>query len=200
VASLAHPGGNTTGLSNFSTDISPNRLEMLIALVPKLSRVAMLLDPTNAATRAELKSLEEANMGAGLKLLVQAAQTPEQIERAFAAMVEQRAEGVVITNNSFFTQQRKQIAELALKHRIPWLFGLAEGADAGSLMSYGPNPNENFWRAATYVDKIFKRAKPGDLPIEQPTTIELVINMKTAKALGIKIPDSILVRADKLID
>ena len=173
---------------------------MLIALVPKLARVAVLLDPSNPATRAELKSLEEANKSAGLKLLALEAETPEQIERVFAAMVEQRAEGVVITNNSLFTQQRIQIAELALKNRIPSLCAIRPGADAGLLVSHGPNPNENFRRAATYVDKIIKGAKPADLPIEQPTTIELVINMKPAKALGIKIPNSILVHADKVIE
>jgi putative ABC transport system substrate-binding protein len=199
VASLAHPGGNTTGVSNFSSDTSPKRLEMLIALVPKLSRVAVLLDSSNPATRMELKSLEEANKGIRLKLLAEEAATPEQIDSAFFAMAAQRAEGVVITNNSFFTQQMNQIAGLALKNRIPSLCDLAEGADAGLLVSYGPNPSENFGRAATYVDKIIKGAKPSDLPIEQPTTIELVINMKTAKALGINIPQSILVRADRVI-
>jgi putative ABC transport system substrate-binding protein len=199
VASLAHPGGNTTGVSNFASDTSPKRLEMLIALVPKLSRVAVLLDSSNPATRMELKSLEEANKGIRLKLLAEDAATPEQIGRAFFAMAEQRAEGVVITYNPFFSQQMKQIAELALKNRIPSLCATSAGADAGLLLSYGSNANEDFRRAASYVNKIIKGAKPGDLPIEQPTTIELVINMKTARALGINIPQSILVRADRVI-
>ncbi len=200
VASLAHPGGNITGLSNMSSDISPKRLEMLIALVPRLSRVAVLLNPTNPATRLELKSLEEANKSTGLKLLALQAETPEQIERAFTAMVKQRAQGVVMTNDALFTQERYQIAELALKRRIPSLCGVSRYADAGILLSYGQNIEENFRRAAVYVDKIIKGAKPADLPIEQPTKIELVVNMKTAKALGITIPQSILVRADKVIE
>jgi putative ABC transport system substrate-binding protein len=137
VASLAHPGGNITGLSNMSSDISPKRLEMLIAVVPKLSRVAVLLNPSNPATRTELKSLEAANQRAKLKLLALEAETPEQIERAFAAMVRQRAQGVVMTNDALFGQQRHQIAELALKHRIPCLGAIQASADAGLLMSYG---------------------------------------------------------------
>jgi len=200
VASLAHPGGNITGLSNMSSDISPKRLDMLIALVPRLSRVAVLLNPTNPATRLELKSLEEANRSTGLKLLALQAETPEQIGRAFAVMVKQRAQGVVMTNDALFTQERYQIAELALKHRIPSLCGVSRYADAGILLSYGQNIEENFRRAAVYVDKIIKGAKPADLPIEQPTKIELVINMKTAKALGVAIPQSILVRADRVIE
>jgi putative ABC transport system substrate-binding protein len=200
VASLAHPGGNITGLSNMSGDISPKRLEMLIAVVPKLSRVAVLLNPSNPATRTELKSLEAASQRAKLKLLALEAETPEQIERAFAAMVKQRAQGVVMTNDPVFGQQRHQIAELALKHRIPCLGALPASADAGLLLSYGQNIVENHRRAATYVDRIIRGAKPADLPVEQPTKIELVINMKTAKALGIRIPNSILVRADKVIE
>ena len=200
VASLAHPGGNITGFSNMSSEISPMRLEMLIAVVPKLSRVAVLLNPSNPATRLELKSLEEANKSTGLKLLVLEAETPEQIERAFAAMVKQRAQGVVMTNDVLFGQQRHQIAELALKHRIPAVGFTQASADAGLLMSYGQNIGENFWRAAAYVDRIIRGAKPADLPVEQPTKIELVINMKTAKALGIKIQQSILVRADRVIE
>ena len=200
VASLARPGGNTTGLSNMASDISPKRLEMLAILVLKLSRVAVLLNSSNPATRAELKSLEEANKRAGLKLLALEAETPEQIERAFAAMVKQRVEGVVITNDALFNQQRNQIAGLALKNRIPSVSGIRAGAEAGLLISYGQNVNENYRRAATYVDKIIKGAKPADLPVEQPTTIELVINLKTANTLGIKFPQSILVRADKVIE
>jgi putative ABC transport system substrate-binding protein len=200
VASLAHPGGNTTGFSNMTSDISPKRLEMLIALIPGLSRVAVLLDPKNPATRLELKSLEEANQRVGLRLLALRVETPEQIERAFAAMVKQRAQGVIVTSNSFFTQQRYQIAGLALKHRIPSLCGNSRFADAGLLVSYGEDSTENYRRAATYVDKIVKGTKPADLPVEQPMTIELVINMKTARAIGIKVPKSILLHANRVIE
>ncbi len=201
VSSLAHPGGNTTGLSNMSSDLSPKRLEMLLAAVPKLSRVAVLLNPSNPATRAELKSIEVANKAVGLKLLAIEVETPEQIERAFAAMVKQRVEGVLVTNDALLiSQQGKQIAGLALKNRIATLGVNSVTTEAGMLMSYGPNGAERYHRAATYVDKILKGAKPGDLPVEQPTKFELVVNMKTAKALGIKIPQSILVRADKVIE
>jgi len=200
VASLAHPGGNVTGLSNMSNDISPKRLDLLIALVPRLSRVAVLVNPANPATRLELKSLEEANKRTGLKLLALEAKTPDQIERAFGVMVKQRAQGVVMPIDSFFSQQRHQTAELALKHRIPCVGGSQASADAGCLLVYGPNIEENYRRAASYVDKIIKGAKPADLPIEQPTKIELVVNMKTARALGITIPQSILVRADRVIE
>ena len=200
VASLAHPGGNTTGLSNMASDISPKRLEMLIALIPRLSRVAVLLNPKNPATRLELNSLEKANQRVGLKLLALEVETPDQIERAFAVIAKQRTEGVVIPNDPLFTQQWNQLAELALKHRVPSLCSNRLGADAGLLMSYGQDLVENYRRAATYVDKIIKGAKPADLPVEQPTKIELVINMKTAKALGITIPESIRVRADRVIE
>ena len=200
VASLARPGGNITGLSNMSSDIGPMRLEMLIAVVPKLSRVAVLLNPSNPATRTELKSLEAANRRAKLTLLALEAETPEQIERAFAAMVKQHAQGVVMTNDPVFGQQRQQIAQLALKYRIPCLGPLPASADAGLLLSYGQNIVESYRRAPTYVDRIIRGAKPADLPVEQPTKIELVINMKTARALGVTIPQEFLLRADKVIE
>ena len=199
VASLARPGGNTTGLSNMASDTGPKRLELLVALVPKMSRVAILLNPSNPSTRAELKNLEEANKHFGLKLLVLEVKTPEQIGQAFAAMVKQRTEGVVITSESLFSQQRVQIAELAAKYRLPSIAFRAEYAQAGVLMSYGPNVNESYRRAATYVDKILKGTKPGDLAVEQATRFDLVINVKTAKALGITIPQSLLARADEVI-
>ena len=201
VASLAHPGGNTTGLSNMAGDTSSKYLELLVTLLPKLSSAAVLLNPANPATRVELKNLEEANKHAGLRLLALEAETPEQIERAFAAMARQRVGGVLITNDAFFSQMKNQIAGLALKNRILCL-GAGGGmlAEAGFLMTYGLKGYENYRRAATFVDKIVKGAKPGDLPVEQPTTLELVVNMKTAKALGIRIPDSIRVRADRVIE
>jgi putative ABC transport system substrate-binding protein len=200
IASLARPGGNTTGLSNMSNDISPKRLEMLMTLIPKISRVAVLLDLANSATRAELASLEEVNKRVRLNLLPLDAKTPEEIERAFTTMVRQRVGGAIVANHAFFTQQRDQIAALALKNRIPTIGAIPETVEAGLLISYGADPNENFFRAATYVDKIMKGAKPGDLPVEQPTILELAVNMKTAKALGIKIPNSILVLATKVIE
>jgi putative ABC transport system substrate-binding protein len=200
VASLARPGGNTTGLSNMASDTGPKRLQLLVALVPKMSRVAILLNPSNPASRAELENIEEANKHFGLKLLVLEVKTPGQIGQAFATMVKQRAEGVVITSESLFSQQRVQIAELALKYRLPSIAFRAEFAEAGVLMNYGPNANASYRHAAIYVDKILKGAKPGDLPIEQATKFDLVINRKTAKALGITIPQSLLMNADRVIE
>jgi putative ABC transport system substrate-binding protein len=200
VASLAHPGGNTTGLSSMLTDTGPKRLELLVAVVPKMSRVAILLNSSNPGMRAQRKTLEEATTQIGLILVALEAATSAQIRQAFATMAKQRVEGVIFTSDSLFSQQRVQIAELAAKYRLPSIAARTEFGEAGVLMSYGPDATEGYRRAATYVDKILKGAKPGDLPVEQPTTFELIVNMKTAKALGIKIPNSILVQATKVIE
>ena len=200
VASLARPGGNTTGLSNMASDTGPKRLQLLVTLVPKMSRVAILLNPSNPASRAELKNIEEANKHLGLKLLVLEVKTPEEIGQAFATMVKQRAEGLVITSESLFSQQRVQIAELAVKYRLPSIAFRVEFSEAGVLMNYGPSATASYRHAATYVDKILKGAKPGDLPIEQAIKFDLVINRKTAKALGLTIPQSLLMNADRVIE
>ena len=144
--------------------------------------------------------VQAAALRTGTQVLPVDAPTPDGIERGFASMSRERAQAVIILGDSFFDQQERQITALALKHRLPSIFVVRDFAEAGGLMSYGQNQADNFRRAATYVDKILKGAKPGDLPIEQPTKFELVINMKTAKALGITIPQSILVRADKVIE
>jgi putative ABC transport system substrate-binding protein len=183
-----------------SGDIGPKYLELLMTLVPKLSRVAVLVNPANSVTRVEFKNMEAANKRAGLKLTALEADTPEKIDRAIAEMVKQRIEGAIVTNDAFFGQQRSQIAGLALKNRIPCLGSSAMYADAGFLISYGGKAGESFRRAASYVDRIAKGAKPGDLPIEQPMVVEMVINMKTAKSLGLKIPNTILVSAERVIE
>jgi putative ABC transport system substrate-binding protein len=200
VKSLSHPGANITGLSNLAVDISPKTLEIMLSLVPKLSQVAVLVNPTNSAHAAILKSTQAAAQKLNIKVLPAEARTPQEIERAFSVMARERAGAVIIAIDAFFIQQGRQIADLAAKHRLPSMSGSREYVEAGGLTSYGQNLADNYRRAATYVDKILKGAKPGDLPIEQPTTFELFISRKAAKALGITIPQSILVRADRVIE
>ncbi len=200
VKGLARPGTNITGLSNLTVDISPKNLEIMLSLVPKLSQVAVLVNPTNSAHAAILKSTQAAAQKLNIKVLPAEARTAQEIDRAFSVMTRERAGAVIIAVDGFFIQQGRQIADLAAKQRLPSMSGSREYVEAGGLVSYGQNLADNFRRAATYVDKIFKGAKPGDLPVEQPTTFELFINRKAAKALGITIPQSILVRADKVIE
>jgi putative ABC transport system substrate-binding protein len=197
---LAHPGGNITGLTNFTVDISPKLFEMLHSIVPKLSRLAVLMNPVNASHVRVLKSIELAAQKTSIKVLPVEARSAVEIERAFSTMVQAKAGGVLVPRDGFFIQQVAQIATLAAKHRLPSISGYRQYAEAGGLMSYGQSTAESFRRAATYVDKILKGAKPGDLPIEQPTTFELFINGRTAKALGLTIPQSLRISADKVIE
>jgi len=199
VKSLARPGGNITGLSNMGGDIGPKLFDLLHSVVPKLSRVAVLVTPTSTTYRAILESIQAAAQKAGVKTLVAEASSPQDIENAFSMMVREKADAVIVGASTFFSQQRRQIGELATKYRIPSMFGNRVNVEAGGLMSYGQKIADNYVRAATYVDKILKGAKPGDLPVEQPVTLELVVNLKTAKALGLTIPQSILLRADEVI-
>ena len=196
---LAHPGGNITGLTNVTVDISPKLFEMLHSTVPKLSRLAMLKNPANSSHAAVLTSIESAAQKAGVKVFPVEASSAAQIEQAFATMAQAKAGAVLVPRDGFYIQQVGQIAKLAAKHRLPSISGYREYVEAGGLMSYGQSARESFRRAATYVDKIFKGAKPGDLPIEQPTTFEMYINGSTAKALGLTIPQSLLISADKVI-
>jgi putative tryptophan/tyrosine transport system substrate-binding protein len=199
-ASLARPGGNITGLSNFAPELSQKQVELLTACVPKLSRLAVLVNPSNAEHSGRLKLVESAARKVGMRVLAVHGGTPDEITSSFGAMARDRAEAVLILGDTFFLQQMRRIADLALKYRLPSVFLNPELVEAGGLMSYGPNFTDNFRRAASYVDKILKGAKPADLPIEQPTKFELVINLKTAKALGLTIPQSLLLRADQVIE
>ena len=199
-ASLARPGGNITGLSLIWVDLIPKQLELLKTIKPTLSRVAVLANSSNSSHPAILKSLQTAAQQFGVKVLPVDARTMEDIERGFATMTRERAEAVIIVGDPYFIGQRRQIVELAVKNRIPSIFPFREDVAAGGLMSYGQNLNDFYRRAATYVDKILKGAKPGDLPIEQPTVFELIINRKTAKALGLTISNELLLRADKVIE
>jgi putative ABC transport system substrate-binding protein len=200
VKSLARPGGNMTGLSNISGDIVAKHLEMLHSMVPKLSRVAVLWNPSNKFNISNLERVQSAAQRTSVKILPVEARTEPEIDKAFSAMAQDKAGAVIVINDTFFIQQQRQIAELAAKHRLPSIAAIREYAEAGGLMSYGSNRADNIRRVATYVDKIFKGAKPADLPVEQPTKFELVINGKTAKALGLKIPQSLLTSADKVIE
>jgi len=198
-ASLARPGGNTTGLSGGSTVISTKYVELLMAAVPRLSRVAVLGNPGSSSLPAILEELRSAAQKVGLKLVQADIKTPHDIEPAFGVMKRERLEGLIVVHESLILANRRQITELAAKYQIPAIYGARDYIEAGGLMSYGTNLLENYRRTATYVDKIFKGAKPGDLPIEQPTKLELVINLKAAKALGLTIPADLLLRAEEVI-
>ena len=197
---LAHPGGNITGLTNSTVDISPKLLELLLSMVPKLSHLGVLVNPVNSSHADVLKSVQSAAQKMSINVFHVQARTAAEIEQAFSTMLRAKAGGVLVPRDGFFVQQVGQIAKLAAKHRLPSISGYRQYADAGGLMSYGQSADESFRRAATYVDKIFRGAKPSDLPIEQPTTFELVINGRTAKALGLTIPQSLLISADKVIE
>src|SRR6266581_3393193 len=199
VKSLARPGGNITGLSNMGGAIGPKLLDLLRSVVPKLSRLAVLVSPTSTTYRAISESVQAGAQNTSVKILIAEARAPQEIETAFAMMAGESAGAVIVGAAPLFALHRPQIAQLAIRYKMPSIFGNRAYVEAGGLMSYGYKVTENYLRAASYVDKILKGAKPGDLPVEQPTTLELVINLKTAKALGITIQQSLLLRADEVI-
>jgi putative ABC transport system substrate-binding protein len=198
--SLAKPGSNITGLSSGIAEVIQKHVELLVTVVPRIARIAILLNPANAGHPPLLLSVQVAAQRSGKETLPVGASNPEEIERGFASMTRNKADAVIVLVDAMFRQQRRQIAGLALKHRLPSSYPSLQFPDDGGLLAYAANVNENFRRAAIFVDKILKGAKPGELPFELPTRYELVINLKTAKALGLTIPQSILVRADKVIE
>jgi putative ABC transport system substrate-binding protein len=200
VKSLAHPGGNITGLSNIASELSPKLLEKLRDMVPKLSRVAVLANPDNTSHAGILKSVQVSALRTGVTILSFEARNAQGIENAFSQMVQKKAGAVIVARDPLFNQQARQFADLAARNRLPTIAGIREYVEAGVLMSYGPSLADSIRRVATYVDKILKGAKPGDIPVEQPTKFELFINGKTAKALGLTIPQSLLIMADKVIE
>jgi putative ABC transport system substrate-binding protein len=200
VAALARPGGNITGLSNIVTEVSAKHLQLLRGAIPKLSRVAVLVNPHNPSDSLILERIQGPAYSAGVKVFAVEASTAPQIEAAFAAMSRNRSEALIVTADSYFDIQRDQIAGLAIKNRIPAISSSREMTQAGGLMSYGQNLAEHYRRAATYVDKVLKGAKPSNLPVEQPTVLELIINRKTAKMLGVTIPRELEVRADRVVE
>jgi len=199
-SSLARPGGNITGLSTANIDVVPKQLELMMTAVPGLSRMAVLFNPANTGHPARLKSISAEAQKVGVTIVPLNARNTEDIERAFSSMTRERVKAVTILPDSYFGQQRGQIAGLALRQRLPSILNVQEYPEAGGLMSYGADVNDNFRRVATFVDKILKGAKPGDLPFELPMRLYLVINRKTAKAIGLTIPQELLLRADRVIE
>ena len=200
IASLAHPGGNVTGLSfDVGLETFAKSLELLTQLVPNVRRVAVLTNPANPAQALAIRNLEGAAQSLDIQLQLLEARGPNEFDGAFAAIAKARAGALLVVAESMFILNRKQLADLAAKNRLPSMYGSRENVEAGGLMSYGPNLADIFRRAAIYVDKILTGAKPAGLPVEQPKNFELVINVKTAKALGLTIPQSLLLRADEVI-
>ena len=199
VASLARPGGNITGLSNFSPEISGKQLELLKEINPKLSRVAVLGTSTNPSNAQRLREIELAAGAFKVKLQYLAVLNPEDIETAFRAAGKGHAEAVLVLPGSIFNSHRSQIAKLAVKSRLPAIYSHSGYVVDGGLMTYAVSQRDLDRRAATYVDKILKGAKPADLPVEQPTKFEFIINLKAAKQIGLTIPPNVLARADRVI-
>ena len=198
--SLSRPGGNITGLSNIVTEISAKHLELLREAVPKLARVAVLINPLNPSDALILEQISGAAYSTGVKITAVEASNAQQLAAGFDSMKRARAQALIVAADSFFDVRRDQIAKLAIKDRLPTIYSNREMTEAGGLMNYGQDLTEHYRRAATYVHRILKGAKPGELPIEQPTILELVINRTTAKALGLAVPRQLELRADKLID
>jgi putative ABC transport system substrate-binding protein len=200
VESLARPGRNITGLvTNAGAEIYGKQLELLKEAVPKTTRVAVLWNPANAQNLLQLKETRAAASGLGVTLLSFEAKEPNDIDTAFATMKKERAGALTVLPDPMLLGQRQKIADLAAKHRLPAIYGIPEHMEAGGLMAYAANRLDIFRRAATYVDKILKGAKPADLPVEQPTKFEFIINLKAAKQIGLTIPPNVLARADRVI-
>ena len=199
VASLARPGGNITGLSTLQSDLTGKRLELLKEAVPQLSRVAVIGRSSSVDNARELKETEVAAAALGLKLQFLDLRDPKDIENTFSAARRSRADGVFVLTFAIERQHRKQLVDLATRDRLPAMYSGRTSVEDGGLMSYGVNDADLYRRAATYVDKILKGAKPADLPVEQPMKFELVINLKTAKQIGLTIPPNVLARADRVI-
>jgi putative ABC transport system substrate-binding protein len=199
VASLARPGGNITGLSTLSPEISGKQLELLKEIVPKLGRAAVIGTSTRQGTEQTLKEMEPAAGAFGVKLQYLDIQNSKDLENVFRAAKKGQAEAVLVLQSPVFNSHRAQIADLALKNRLPATYPRREFVEDGGLMSYGVSIFDLDRRAATYVDKILKGSKPAELPVEQPTKFELIINLKAAKQIGLTIPPNVLARADRVI-
>jgi len=200
VASLARPGGNITGLSMLLTELAAKELEIMKQALPHMTRVGVLLTVTAPSHRPASHAVEAAAQQLGLQVLTVPVRTPEDLDGAFAMMARERVNGFLAVASPLTRSQRARLAELSLKHRLAGMFGTRENVEAGGLMSYAPDLVDLTRRAATYIDKILKGVKPADLPVEQASKYELVINLKTAKALGITIPPVVILRADRVIE
>jgi len=200
VASLARPGGNVTGLSRESRDLIGKNCQLLKEALPKVTRVGVLANPTDPLKSAMVADAEEAARSLGMQLKIVEASAPPDLEGAFSAMTTDKVGAVLVLGGGAFYLNRTRIVDLAVRHRLPSVFQNREFVETGGLLSYAPSTTANYRRAAFFVDRILKGAKPADLPVEQPTKFELVINLKTAKALGLTIPPSLLGRADRILE
>ena len=199
VASLARPGGNITGLSTLFPEMSAKQLETLKEMVPALARVAVLGNATQPGNPQALREINIAADGFGVQVQYLEVRGPKDIEPAFREASKERADAVLVLSTTILFFNRRQVSELAVKSRLPTIYGRPEYVDEGGLVYYGPSYNDLYRRAAVYVDKILKGAKPADLPVEQPTKFELIINLKAAKQIGLSIPPNVLARADRVI-
>jgi putative tryptophan/tyrosine transport system substrate-binding protein len=200
VASLSRPGGNLTGVTNLSVEVGPKRLELLRELVPAASDVAVLFNPTRSNAEAELRDLQGAAHLLGIKLHALEAGTDNEFETVFANLIQLRAGGLVISGDPFFNSRSEQLAALAMRHGVPAVYQFHEFAAAGGLISYGSSITDTHRLAGIYTGRILRGEKPADLPVQQSTKVELIINLKTAKALGVTVPSSLLARADEVIE
>jgi putative ABC transport system substrate-binding protein len=200
VASLARPGGNLTGITFLTAQLIPKRLELLRELVPQAGVIALLVNPNNANIEREMRDMQEAAHEKGVQLHILTASSESEIAAAFSDLNQRQAGALVVEADSFFARQRDQLVELAARHAVPSIYWFPEFARAGGLISYGPSLTVVYRQIGIYVGRILKGAKPADLPVVQPTTFELVINLKTAKALGLTVPPAILARADEVIE
>jgi putative ABC transport system substrate-binding protein len=200
VASLARPGGNVTGLVDMSPELGAKRIQLVKEAIPKTTRVAILSNPTNPVKVADVREAQTAGRALGIQVLSVKVRNASDLEPGFAAMAKERVDALLVADDALINNNRKRILDLAERTRLPAIYFNSAWAQAGGLMAYGPSERETYGRAAVFVDKILKGAKPGDLPVEQPTKFELVINLKTAKALGLTIPPSLLLRADEIIE
>jgi putative ABC transport system substrate-binding protein len=200
VASLARPGGNLTGVSLINVELMPKRLELLAELVPQAGVIALLLNPNNANAERSIRDVEEAARARGVQLIILKAGTENEIDAAFASLVQLHAGALLVQPDPLFNNRREQFVALASRHAVPAMYALREFAASGGLISYGTSFTAAFHLVGVYARKILKGEKPADLPVQQPTTFELVVNLKTAKSLGLTVPPSILGRADEVIE
>jgi putative tryptophan/tyrosine transport system substrate-binding protein len=200
VTNLAHPGGNITGSSSRAAELEAKRLQLLKELVPGLSRVAILFNPTNHYMPFALQSAQKGAQVLHVSLAVYEVHDATSLDAAFVTLMKDRPDALMVPADTFLVSQRSRIAQFAIANKLPSVYTFREYIEAGGLIAYTPNYNDLFRRAASYVDKILKGAKPGDLPIEQPTTFHLLINLKTARALGLTVPHRLLAHADEVIE